>query len=205
MDEQVETIKRWLNTGAINIFGLPFAGKDTQCKILAEILGGSVISSGDVLRHDHGHQKVQELMAAGEIIPSELFEEIVVPYLKRPEFEGKPLILSEVGRMEGEDQAIVRATENTGHPQKAVILLNLLDDEVWRRFEVAQVERDRDDRADDNRAVLQTRLDSYHQNVEAVLNRYRSIGLLSEVDGSLSREEVTKEIINVLTAKASTA
>jgi len=122
--------------------------------------------------------------------------------LKRPEFDGKPLILSEVGRMVGEDQVIIRATKSTGHPQKAVIVLALGDDEVWKRFDAAQVVKDRDERKDDNKAVLQTRLESYHKKVEPVLNYYKSIGLLDRVDGSLSKEEVTKEIINALSARA---
>ncbi len=195
---QTDTIATWLGTGSINIFGLPFAGKDTQGKILADTFNGILISGGDILRHDHGNEKVQQIMATGGIIPSDLFEEIVVPFLSRPELHGKPLILSEVGRIQGEEQVIMRATQHTGHPTKLVILLTLTEDEVWRRFEASQASHDRGERADDNKNVLQTRLDKFRDKVLPVLEFYRAQNLLVEIDGSLPPEQVTQEIFNCL-------
>ena len=29
MEEKITVIKQWLGTGSINVFGLPFSGKDT--------------------------------------------------------------------------------------------------------------------------------------------------------------------------------
>ena len=37
-EEKINTIKSWLGTGSINIFGLPMSGKDTQGLRLAEAL-----------------------------------------------------------------------------------------------------------------------------------------------------------------------
>jgi adenylate kinase family enzyme len=78
-----------LGNGSINIFGMPFSGKDTQGSILAEYFGGVMISSGDILRHDHGNKQIQEIMAEGGIIPSELFEQIVLPFLSKIRIERK--------------------------------------------------------------------------------------------------------------------
>ena len=50
MDEKIQFIKEWLGTGSINIFGLPFSGKDTVGVRLAEDLGGRFLSSGMILR-----------------------------------------------------------------------------------------------------------------------------------------------------------
>lgn len=195
---QINHIAQWLGNGSLNIFGRPFAGKDTQGNILAEFFDGVLLSSGDILRHDHGNKRVQEIMAVGGIIPSELFAEIVVPYLSRPELEGKPLILSEVGRVHGEAEVILQATQQTGHPTKAVITLQLSDEEVWRRFDASQLENDRGERADDKREVLQTRLDAYREKVLPVIEYYRTLGLLIEVDGSQPKDAVTKDIIDGL-------
>lgn len=65
MDDKKLIIKNWLGNGSINIFGMPFSGKDTQGAILAEHFGGVMISSGDILRHDHGNQQIQQIMAEG--------------------------------------------------------------------------------------------------------------------------------------------
>ncbi len=198
MDKQVHKIKEWLGAGSINIFGRPFAGKDTQGRILADIFGGSLISSGDVIRHNHDNPKLQSVMASGGIISSELFVEIVIPYLSSAEFNGKPLILSEVGRLEGEDDAVMRATEQSGHQTKAVVFLDLAPETVWDRFESSQAEHDRGNRADDKKNVLQTRLDKYQDLVIPVIENYRQQGLLVEVDGSQPLEQVTKSILSSL-------
>lgn len=202
MDIQIQTIKDWLGSGSINIFGLPFAGKDTQGVILANLIGGVIMSGGDILRHNKDNAELQRIMAAGEIIPTTLWEEIVVPYLAKAEFKNKPLILSEVGRLEGEQQVVEKATVSSGHPQKAVILLVLNDSEIWHRFDISQQQGDRGNRADDNKAVLQTRLDSYHTKVMPVINYYRQKGLLIEIDGSMTKELVTKAILEKLEVKA---
>lgn len=202
MDTHIQTIKTWLGTGSINIFGLPFAGKDTQGRLFANYLEGVLISGGDILRKSQSNLELQRIMAAGEIIPTSLWEEIVVPFLANPEFAQKPLILSEVGRLQGEERIVEKATLATGHPQKAVILLQLTDQEVWNRFDAAQQEGDRGERADDRRDVIQTRLDSYHQKVMPVIEHYRSNGLLIEVDGAQSRQDVTEQIITSLVARA---
>lgn len=202
MNEKINTIKNWVGTGSINIFGLPFAGKDTQGEKLAEMLDGVMLSSGDILRHDHGNEEIQRIMAEGGLIPVHLFEEVVVPYIAREEFEGKPLILSEVGRMQGEQIAVMHATESSSHHTKAVVLLKMSDEEVWRRFDASQQDHDRGERADDNKAVLQNRLDNYHQKVWPVIEWYKDKGLLIEIDGSLSREGVTEAMIDALYEKA---
>ncbi len=202
MESQQKQIRAWLGSGSLNIFGLPFAGKDTQGGRLAEFIDGVMLSSGDILRHDHGNTEIQRIMAEGGIVTSELFEQVVVPYLSRPELAERPLVLSEVGRMEGEQQVVMRATEATNHPTKAVILLNMPDEEIWKRFEQSQQSHDRGDRADDNRDVLQKRLDSYKEKVVPVINWYRDRNLLIEIDGTQSPDAVFSSIISALAARA---
>lgn len=202
MNKKIHSIKNWLGTGSINLFGLPFAGKDTQANQLADAFGGIMLSSGDILRSAKDNQELQALLAAGDIIPSKLFKEIVVPYLSKAEFESHPLILSEVGRLRGEDEVILEATQTSGHETKAVVLLQLTDNEVWKRFGQSQATRDRGTRTDDNRDVLQTRLDNYHAKVMPVIEFYRGNNLLIEIDGSQSREDVFTSIIDALYAKS---
>jgi adenylate kinase len=203
MDERINSIAKWLGTGSLNIFGLPFAGKDTQGQVLADFFGGVMISSGDMLRQAKDNKRLQQLLATGEIIPSDLFEEIVLPYLSNPEFKNKPLILSEVGRLEGEQYVIMRATGDSGHPTKAVVLLNLPEEEVFNRFEAAKQIQDRGIRSDDHREVLQTRLENYQAKVMPVIEYYRTKGLLIDIDGTQSREDVTRTILDDLARRAS--
>lgn len=204
MEHTQEMLKAWLGTGSINMFGMPFAGKDTQARFLAKLVDGAVISGGDVMRHSKDHPEVQKAMASGKIVDTALFSEIVLPHLNEPKHNTKPLILSEVGRMEGEQQAVIASCKESGHELVAVVYLKIDEREVFARFEALSSEgaRDRGQRADDNKAVLQTRIDAYKSNVLPVLDWYREHNYLVEVDGNQPRESVRDAVTAALLARA---
>lgn len=196
MEHKVHAVSKWLGTGSLNIFGMPFSGKDTQGEILAELLGGFLIAGGDILRSHHDPKKIEEILAAGGIIPSDFYLELLLPYLSRPAYKERPLILSAVGRSHGEESIIIRAADESGHPVKAVIYLKIDEAEVWQRFKVSQTIQDRGNRSDDRREVLNNRITKFQAKTKPVIEYYRDKGLLLEVDGTLSKENVTSSILD---------
>jgi len=196
MNDSYGFISQWLGSGSINLFGDPFAGKDTQGKLLCEKLDAILISSGDILRHSSDNKELQAILTRGDIVPSALFEKIMLPYFNKRDLEGKPLILSEVGRAEGEQYSIIKVTNQTNHQLKLVVYLRLSDEEVWRRFESSKELGDRGNRDDDNAAVIQNRIEKFKSVVLPVIKYYEESGLLIEVDGEKSRNEVHNEIID---------
>ena len=201
--EQIETIKQWLGTGSINVFGLPFAGKDTQCETLAELLGGVTFGSGAIFREQQDNQELQNIMATGSLIPSDMFFSIMLPYFSKPDLAGKPLVLSSIGRMQGEEGVIYDATEKGGHATKAVVYLTMPEDTVWERHNIAKQLDDRGDRKDDGAdEILANRISKFKTQTIPVLEFYREKGLLVEVDGTKDREGVTQEIIDALYRRA---
>ena len=206
MNDQIHTISTWLGSGSINIFGLPFAGKDTQGETLAKLFSAELVAGGDILRSHNNQEELQHIMATGALIPTDMYFSILLPYLSQEAFTGKPLILSSVGRMNGEQETIVKATADSGHPIKAVVMLSMPEEVVWERYEIAQQTADRGTRADDgNRDVLANRLNKFRAQTIPVIEFYREKGLLIEVDGTLSREEVTQEILGALSERAAAA
>lgn len=202
MEDHIHAISTWLGTGSINVFGRPFAGKDTQGLILADLLGGVLIAGGDILRSYHDQEKIKQIMSTGELFPTDLYMSIVLPYLSRDEISAKPLILSSVGRLHGEEEMIVKATTDSGHPIKAVVVLDMSVEEVWRRFDASQQQHDRGERADDHREVLETRLKKFQEKTMPVIDYYRNQGLVLEVDGTQTRDAVTNSIIDGLAERA---
>lgn len=202
MNTQTEAVAAWLGAGSINIFGRPFAGKDTQGKVLADLFQGVLIGGGDILRSHHDPKQIEDILAAGGIVPSDFYLQMVLPYLSQDSLKGKPLILSAVGRSHGEEDIIMKATEDSGHPLKAAIVLTLSEDDVWRRFDASQAAHDRGDRTDDHRDVLKNRLKKFEEKTLPVIEYYRQKGLLIEVDGTLEAEQVTAEIISELAKRA---
>lgn len=202
MTSQNDQLRQWLGEGSINVFGRPFSGKDTQAKHLAEIFKTSVIGGGEILRQSQ-NSNVKKIISGGELAPQQAYLDIVLPYFKQPKFDGKPLILNSIGRWHGEESAVVRGLETSGHPLKAVVTLNIDESEVKKRWQTAKELGDRGRRADDAHATLDVRLEEFRNKTIPVIEYYRQQGVLMEVDGSQKTEKVTKDILGQLLKIAS--
>ena len=198
MEDKLLKIKEWLGTSSINIFGLPMSGKDTVGVRLAELLGGKFLSSGDLIR-DYETKQNDHMTENGELIPTNKFYDIVLPAFSRPDFKDYPLVLSSIGRWEGEETEVMAHAEEAGHEIKAVIYLKLAEDEVRERWKVAKTLGDRGLRGDDaDPKVFETRIEEFHEKTMPVLEHYRKLGLLLEVDASGTRDEAFENVLNSL-------
>jgi adenylate kinase len=196
--EKITKVKIWLGAGSINIFGPPFAGKDTQGHRLATELGAKLLGGGDILRGSEIPDRVRQLMHNGKLIPTGDYHKIVLPYLQQDKFKGKPLVLSSVGRWHGEEVGVLGATSSAGHPIKAVLYLNISQEVVWQRWRHADSERSRGKRADDAYESLQIRLDEFRNKTLPAIEFYRSQNLLIEVDSEQATDAVTETILDLL-------
>ena len=197
-DTEIQTIKQWLGTGAINIFGLPFSGKDTHGHQLAELFDASIMGGGDILRNSVIPQHVQELIDAGRLAPIEDYIRIVTPYLSREEFAGRPLILSSVGRWHGEEPGVMGAATAAGHPMKAAIYLVVSEVTALERYQASREDEKRGARADDAEHVLATRFDEFAHKTLPVIDFYRKKDMVIEVDGNPPKAEVHQAILRGL-------
>lgn len=195
--ETLAQIKTWLGTGSINIFGLPFSGKDTQSKRLAELLNGVIIGGGEIIRNGDD-ETLKKQVADGSLAPTDAYLKTVLPYLSKPEFDGKPLILSSVGRWQGEEEVILQATKESGHPTKAVILLKTSEDDLRHRHKQIEAKADRETRDDDAEEHLERRINEFNTKTKPVIKSYKEQGLLLEIDGTQPPENVTTSILEAL-------
>ena len=203
MEEQsIDKIKTWLGAGSINLFGLPFAGKDTHGNVLAKQFGGVLISGGDILRNTHSLPHVQKIVSSGVLAPTEEYLQTVLPYFSRQEFKGKPLILSSVGRWHGEEAGVLEATAESGHPLRAVVYIKITEAELRKRHGASDRASDRGQRADDAEHILETRLKEFQEKTVPVIEFYRSQGMLIEVDGLPPITEVSAAILEGLAKHA---
>ena len=193
MEEKIEQIKKWLGTGSINMFGLPCSGKDTIGHSLANLLGAEFISSGELLR-----AAGEEVQNSGQLSPTNVFYDVVLPAFAKPTLGNKALILSSIGRWQGEEQRIIQATADNGHPIKSVLYIQIAEDEIYRRLDIADTVGDRAKRDDDQRSKVQTRIDEFHNKTLPVIDVYRNMGILVEINGQQSREEVFAEVVDKL-------
>ena len=198
LNEKLEIIKSWLGTGSLNIFGLPMSGKDTVGMRLAEDLQAKFLSSGIIIRAYEAEQN-EDMTGSGKLIPTNTFYDIILPYFSREELRNDSLVLSSVGRWSGEEDKIMEAAKAGGHEIKAVVMLDLTEEEVKNRFEAAKELNDRGERADDaNIEVFETRLAEFREKTMPVLNHYDELKMLVKVPAIGSRDEVYTNVIDRL-------
>jgi adenylate kinase len=198
MEDKIATIKTWLGTGSINIFGFPMSGKDTQGLMLAKTFDAKLLSSGIIIRSKEAEAH-KNLTGHGALIPTNVFYDWVLPYFARKDIASSPLVLSSVGRWYGEEDSVMAAAAAAGHEIKAVILLNISEAGVESRWNAAKSLGDRGDRRDDRDIeTFHNRLEEFHTKTLPVLQHYKDLGLLINVNGNQSRDEVFNETIDKL-------
>lgn len=200
MEEKLEFIKGWLKTGSINIFGLPMSGKDTVGVKLAEDLGARFLSSGMIIRAMEEETK-NKMTGNGELIPTDLFYEWILPYFERDDLKNEALVLSSVGRWSGEENEVMESAKNAGHEIKAVVLLETSPEDVMKRWEIVNSLGDEQRTVRDDDKTLDTfkvRIKEFEEKTEPVISHYDELKLLIRVNGNQDRETVYRETIDAL-------
>lgn len=200
--EAIDTIRTWLGNGSINVFGRPFAGKDTQGRKLADVFDGALLGGGEILRGSTIPPHVDAALRRGELIPSDDYISIVLPYLSKPEFANRPLILSSVGRWAGEETGVMGALTAANHPLKAVVYLELEENVVQERWLALENHDDRGGRYDDTADILAVRLGEFRDKTLPVLQAYSEQGLLERINAEGTPDEIYQRIIERLLMRA---
>lgn len=209
MEDKIAEIKKWLGTGSINIFGIQFSGKDTVGKRLADAIGAEFLSSGDIVRSardnskDSNIRRAAQVSESGALTPMDEFLELIVPYMYDEKIAGKALVLSSVGRWIGEEGPVLEALQKGGHDTKAVLLLNVSEDEVWHRWREAQGDTRNTGRTDDmDEEKVAKRISEFRDKTLPVIQVYRKMEILLDINGQQDRDTVFNDVIDRLYAFA---
>lgn len=199
-ETKILAIKKWLGSGSINIFGLPFSGKDTHGRELAKTLDAPLIGGGEIIRSDIAPKHMKDIIAQGLLAPTKDYLDLMLPYFAQDRFINKPVILNSVGRWYGEQTHVIKSAKMANHDIKAVIYLNINKQEVHKRWEKSLELKDRGKRHDDAEHKLETRISEFEIKTLPVIQFYRKKLPLIEVDGVPDRDKVSETIINDLYA-----
>ena len=137
-------------------------------------------------------------MRSGKLIPSDDYVNIVLPYLSQQKLAEKPLLLSSVGRWHGEEDGVIKALDSSNHQLRAVIYLDISNEESHKRWMARAINNDRLDRRDDTEEILNIRFSEFTEKTLTVIDYFRNLDLLIVIDGKGVREEITNNIINAL-------
>lgn len=181
------------------LFGPPGAGKGTQAAKITEKYKTAHISTGDMLRAAVKEgtelgELAKSFMDKGELVPDEVIIGIIRDRIKNPDaqegfmFDGFP-------RTVGQAKALSEMLDNEGVSIDAVISIEVNDNEITKRIlERAKIEG----RKDDTEEVVKNRLKVYRDQTEPLKSYYESSGVMREIDGMGTVDEVFERIDNVL-------
>jgi adenylate kinase len=181
------------------IVGPPGAGKGTQAKLIASAFGIPAISTGDIFRDNIKNgtelgQQVQSIVSSGGYVPDSLTNEIVRDRLHQDDaadgflLDGYPRTTEQVAELD-------RILGESGVSLDAVVLLVADTDEVVKRLLKRAVDQGREDDTED---VIRHRQDVYLEQTEPVIALYRERGLVAEVDGLGTVDEVAARVRDAL-------
>ena len=196
MEKNLAIIKNWLGTGAINIFGIQYSGKDTVGKKLAEVLGAEFFASGDVVRASSAKLNNKDYNDRGLLTETHEYQKLAEDFLAKYLPPNKAIILGSFGRWIGEETGVMQAAEQGGHAIRAALNLVIPEDEVWRRWRASFVLNDRGERVDENNQTkVAQRLAEFKNKTLPVIAKYGEMDLLIEINGHQSRDEVFAEVV----------
>src|SRR5881396_1681314 len=182
--------------------GTPGAGKGTQAKLLASRFGACHISTGDVLREAvRGGSKLgleaKRYMEQGLLVPDEVVIGIVAERLDGADCKGG-FLLDGFPRTVAQAKALDALLARRGQPLGGVLLIALPREDALKRLAGRRVcERCGGrlvQRADDREETVRHRMEVYARETAPVLEHYRAAGLLCEIDGTGSREDVFRRV-----------
>lgn len=204
----------------IVLLGAPGAGKGTQAQKLVEEFGFDHISTGDLLRaavkagtplgkEAKGH------MDAGKLVPDSVVIGLVKERLGTPE-AAAGFILDGFPRNTSQAESLDEELAGMGVNLDAALLVSVEPEVIVERLSSRRTCRTcgytgtaadetcpRDggemyQRDDDKPETIKQRLDVYEESTAPLVGYYRDKGLLREVDGDRSQDEVYADVKTLL-------
>jgi adenylate kinase len=174
------------------LIGAPGSGKGTQAVRIAERLGITHISSGDLLRQHVTEgtalgQQVQKYVSRGDLVP----DQMVLDMLRKPivaASEAGGYVLDGFPRTVEQAKVAYDTARELGVAVQIAIHLNVPSEELVRRL----LARGRG--SDDTQEVIEHRLEVYEAKTKPMIDYYAERERLITVDGSLPEDEVTAAV-----------
>lgn len=200
------------------LFGAPGAGKGTQAKFLIEKYDIPQISTGDILRAaiadktDMG-MEAKNFMDAGQLVPDSTIIGIIKDRLAEDDCK-KGFILDGFPRTLPQAEALNSLMNDMKISLDKVISLDVPDELIVERITgrrtskvtgkiyhmtfnppVDEKEEDLIQRADDTEETVTKRLSAYHDQTAPLIDFYKNMGVIVELDGTKDVSEVTVDML----------
>jgi adenylate kinase len=208
------------------LLGAPGVGKGTQAKKIASEYGIAHVSTGDILRTEIGNgsvlgKKAEEFVHTGKLVPDELIIEMIREEFKTGKFkngflmDGFPRTLKQAEKFSSllaelgididkviniivdESEIIKRITGRiVCNDCKKVFKISDFEDETNLTCDICGSKLNK--RKDDSDEVIKNRLEIYKEQTEPLVEFYSKLGLLENIDGLGTENEIFERILSRL-------
>lgn len=205
------------------LYGAPGSGKGTQANMLRAHFGIPHIATGDMLRAEIAAgtelgRRAQPILAAGQYVSDDIMIGIVRSRLSRPDC-ARGFIMDGFPRTVPQAVALDGLMAELGKRFDRVIYLMVPVDELLLRLSGRLVcpscqrtyppgthacESDGSalvQREDDRPEAVRPRIEIYLEKTVPVLDHYRGEGLVSEIDGRGTIEEISRQVLLAVDAR----
>ena len=199
------------------LYGAPGSGKGTQANMLRSRFGIPHIATGDMLRAEIQAdttlgRKAQPILATGGYVPDDIMIGIIRNRLRLPDCE-RGFIIDGFPRTIPQADALDALMRDLSKHFDRVVYLKVETPELIRRLSgrlvcptcqrtyppnTAMCEADATplvQREDDKREAVQPRIEIYLDKTIPVLDHYRHEGLVSEIDGRGTIDEIGRRVM----------
>ena len=212
------------------LLGAPGAGKGTQADEVVREFGFTHVASGDVMRAMREEQspigaRVREYYDKGLLVPDDVVIEAMLSRLRE---DGAGYLLDGFPRTVAQAEALDTALAKSGGTIDAVVYINVSEGELldrltgrWLCRNCGAVYHEKNNppkrpgicdrcgqelyqRPDDTRDAGETRLNVYFNETTPLIEYYRSRGVLAEVNGEQSIEDVREDLLAALRERLKT-
>lgn len=178
------------------LFGPPGAGKGTQATAMVEKYNLHHISTGALLRKEIAAEtelgvQAKSLIEKGCLVPDEVVEGMIENEFKTVKgVEG--FLLDGFPRTIPQAEALDRILAKTSEEVNATISIMIPDEMIMERIKGRALKEGRADDASEE--IINTRIATYHNQTEPLIDYYRKSGKYNEIDGVGTIDEVRDRI-----------
>ena len=177
------------------IFGPPGAGKGTQSNLIVNQYNLFQLSTGELLRKEIKNnsklgKEISEIINSGNLVSDKIVATLIENYVSNKNFksriifDGYPRNIIQAKNLEN---ILKKNDQKIDIALKLSVSLNTIKKRIQERKNLEQ-------RADDKGDIAIKRFETYENNIKPVIDYYKKLDLLKEINGEASISEINDEI-----------